>query len=72
MIEPSPLYTDTAIDRIRALRRARFLALRTEEVGEREIARQLRELDACILGTTPAELRMLRNRSASVTRIGRR
>ena len=30
MIEPSPLYTDTAIDRIRTLRRARFIALRAE------------------------------------------
>ena len=72
MIEPSPLHTDTAIDRIRALRRARFIALRAEEVAEREIARQLRELDACTLSTTPDELEKLRARNARIVRIGRR
>jgi hypothetical protein len=60
MIEPSPLDTDTALERIRALRRARFIALRAVDVNEREVRKQLRELDDSTLSTSADELRMLR------------
>ncbi|MFT3922151.1 MAG: hypothetical protein QM778_06425 [Myxococcales bacterium] len=60
MIEPSPLETDTAIYRIQALRRARQIALLTVKVNEQEIERELDEVDAATLGTSPDELRALR------------
>jgi hypothetical protein len=60
MIEPSPLDTDTALERIRALRRARFIALRAVDVNERAVQQQLRELDDSTLSTSAQELRMLR------------
>lgn len=60
MIKPSPLDTDTAIFRIQAQRQARQIALRAVHLQEEEVARQLRDLDDAILGTSARELRKLR------------
>jgi hypothetical protein len=60
MIERSPLDTETAIYRIRALRQARQIALRTVELPEEQIERELTRLDDEIVGTSAEELRRLR------------
>jgi|GEM_PF-3741751 len=60
MIEPSPLDTDTSIYRIQALRRARQIALRTVELNEEDIERQLDDVDRATLGISRSELRALR------------
>ncbi len=60
MIKRSPVDTDTTLFRIQTQRQARQIALRAVHLQEEEVARQLKELDDAILGTSARELGMLR------------
>jgi hypothetical protein len=60
MIERDPLFNESAADRMRIARQLRYLATSEHSVLEARIERELDELDASVIGSTPEELRELR------------
>jgi hypothetical protein len=64
MIERDPLFRESAYDRLRAAGELRRAATIDHSANEARIRRELEQVDAAVIGSTPDELRELREAAA--------